>query len=631
MDPRFTRLYQDELSHLRELGGEFAQEHPKIAARLALDGMEVTDPYVERLLEGFAFMAARVHLKLDAELPQLTAQFLEALYPNFLAPVPSMMIAQMAVDPTNPNLTQGFTLPRGSSLHATQVRGQDTECEFRTTSALTLWPLVLTQVQYFSQAPDLALTRWPAARETQGGVRIRLRLGEGLSVQQLPIDRLRFFIAAPDDVAFRLHEVLHAAPLGTLVGPPSAPGQVPDHARAWRDASSLHALGFGDDEALLPQTLRSFSGHRLIQELAALPQHLLFFEVSDLRSRLRDVGGDEFEIVLLTGRGDPSLEALVDLNSLALNCVPAVNLFPKRLDRVVLGHGGWDFHVVPDRTRPMDYEVHSLTEVVGHGGKQTLRFEPLYHWQHDSRGGQEGWYTVRRQGRRPSDHQRQHGARVPSYLGDEVFVSLVDPGLGAYREPLQQLSVTAWVTNRDLPVLLPQGRAAGDRAWRLDSPGPVQVVRCLRGPTRPVSRRTTSALGWQLLAQLSREHVSLAEGDAAAHGNALQLRELLRLHGAPEDTSWARQADGILSLKATRSVRRLPFAGPLSFGSGVTFTLRVDEQAFHGASAFLLGSVVDAWLARHASINSFTQLSLESDQRGPLMRWPVRAGMGAQA
>jgi type VI secretion system protein ImpG len=123
MDPRLLRLYSDELTHLREVGAEFAQEFPRIASRLGLESMEVADPYVERLLEGFAFLTARVQLKLEAEQPRLIAHLLEAIYPNFLAPVPSMMIARLSVDPTDPNLTRGHTVPRGSTLGSELARG----------------------------------------------------------------------------------------------------------------------------------------------------------------------------------------------------------------------------------------------------------------------------------------------------------------------------------------------------------------------------------------------------------------------------------------------------------------------------------------------------------------------------
>lgn len=188
MDPRLLRLYTDELTHLREVGAEFAQEFPKIASRLGMEGMEVTDPYVERLLEGFAFLAARVQLKIESEQPRLIAHLLESTYPNFLAPVPSMMVARLGIDTADPNLVKGFSIPRGSTVLSELARGQDTHCEFRTAHEVTLWPVELTSVSYFSWAPDLAAARLPQMQGARGGLRIRLRCGGGLLFHQLAME-----------------------------------------------------------------------------------------------------------------------------------------------------------------------------------------------------------------------------------------------------------------------------------------------------------------------------------------------------------------------------------------------------------------------------------------------------------
>ncbi len=623
MDARLIRLYEDELAHLRDLGREFAKAHPR-AKHLGLEDMEVADPYVERLLEGFAFMSARVRLKLDAEQPRLVEQLLQALNPNFLAPVPSAMVMRLSVDTNDPNLTRGHVVARGSGVRSTLKRGLDTACEFRTAMAVTLWPLEITELRSFTHAPDLGLTRLPQARAAKGGLRIRLRAGGGLKLAQIKCERLVFYIAAENEVAFPLHELVLGQALGSLVVTAGAKPQ-PAQESQWRAAESIAPVGYAADQALLPESDRMFSGHRLLQEMAALPQRLLFFEVNDLAARLATVPGDECEIVLLFARGDATLEPLVNTSSLALFCTPAINLFPKRLDRVVLGTGSADFHVVPDRTRPMDYEVHSVEQVIGHGASGTdsaREFSPLYRSTHRSLPEGHGYFTVRRLPRRASERQRQQGARVPSYLGDEVYLSLVDGRHGPYRETLRQLSVQALVTNRDLPVLLPREGSGGDQAWQLDAAAPVARITCLRGPSRPVARRAEGDLGWQLVAQLTQNHLHPDDDPERA---AAALRATLRLYG-PNDEAWSRQTDGVRALRVSTVTRRLPFAGPLSFGSGVLLELELDDAAFQGASAFLLASVLERFFARHAAINSFTQLRLLSVQRGVIKTWPPRAG-----
>jgi type VI secretion system protein ImpG len=636
MDPGLLRRYNEELAHLREVGAEFAREFPKIAGRLTMDGVEVADPYVERLLEGFAFMAARIQLKIDSEYPRFVGHLLETVCPNFVAPVPSMAVVRLQPDLLDPGLTKGFTVPRGTALHSEAVRGQNTRCEFRTAHAVTLWPLEITAVQYFTHAPDLPFNRLPVGRQVRGGLRIRLR-SHGVALNQLPLASLAFYLSAADETALRLHELVTGRALGSwVVGATGPTGASADPRAQWRGAASVRALGFDDDEALLPETLRGFSGHRLLQEFAALPQRLLCFALEDLQSRLAQVNGHEAELVVLFGRADPTLEAVVDREALALFCTPAINLFRKRLDRITITPATWEHHVVPDRTRPMDFEVHALDSVTGHGSGALAQqtFLPLYAAFHTEEARHDAYYTVRREPRVWSERQRQQGPRT-AFVGTECFLSLVDAQQAPHAADLRQLSVTAWVTNRDLPVLLPgagqtavaSGGDAAGRAgrWTLEVPGPVQRVETLRGPTRPVQRLPRGNIGWSLVSLLSLDHLTIAGEDPRRAAAA--LRSLLLLFGNEADTGWRRWVEGLLSVEARAVTRRLPFAGPLTFGSGVAVTVEVDELAFQGGSAFLFGSVLERFFARHAAINSFTETTLRSTTRGELMRWPPRCGV----
>ena len=141
MDERLLAYYNAELRHLREMTGEFAREFPKIAARLALDreAKEVCpDPYVERLIEGFAFLAARVHLKMDSEFPRFTNTLLETVYPHYLSPVPSMGVVRFEPNLDDPGPENGFLLERSTALRANE---DETSCQFRTAHEVRLWPL----------------------------------------------------------------------------------------------------------------------------------------------------------------------------------------------------------------------------------------------------------------------------------------------------------------------------------------------------------------------------------------------------------------------------------------------------------------------------------------------------------
>lgn len=619
MDPRLLRYYNQELQHLREMGAEFAQQFPKIAGRLGIAGIEVSDPYVERLLEGAAFLAARVQLRLDAEFPRFTQRLQEIVYPNFLAPTPSMLVARFLPQLDDPNLARGVTLARGSALRGRPGRSDATACEFRTAHEVTLWPIELAEAAYFSFAPDLPLAALPLAAPVRGGLRLRLRTCAGLDFSQLALERLPLFLAGSDEIAYRLHELILGAGLGVLVAPAARP--LPWH--CWLDAAHIGPLGYDDGEALLPVSLRAFQGCRLLQEYFAFPQRFLCFELAGLGQAVRRHRGTELDLVVLFARGDPALEAAVDAASFALFCAPAVNLFPKRADRIHLAPECADYHVVPDRTRPMDYEIHDVTRVVGHGvgtGSEQ-EFAPLYAAFHTEGPQGRAYYSIERAPRLPSEQQKQEGFRS-SYVGSEVFLSLVDADEAPYRSDLRQLSVQALCTNRDLPLLMPLGGAGPD--FTLDAAAPVAAVRCLKGPSRPVAPAGAGGVAWRFISQLALNYLSLLDTDARQ--GAAALRQILALYAGPAESGGRKQLEALLSVGAAPVVRRLPGPGPLAYGRGVRIELEVDELGFEGASAFLFGSVLAQFFRRHASLNAFTETALRSSTRGPLMYWGARCG-----
>ena len=635
MDPRLLQYYNLELQHLREMGAEFAEQFPKIAARLGMNGLEVTDPYVERLIEGVGFLAARVHLKLDAEFPRFTQALLESVYPHYLAPTPSMLVAQFTPDPNEPNLASGFVVPRGSLMQGVTGADDLTACEFRTAQDVRLWPLEVISASYFSYAPDLPLNALPIAQRIKGGLRFRLRTTAGLKFSQTSVDRLTFYLAGRNDVANTLYELCLASPLGALVLPGSAqPGKAIARWHEFLPASSVQPIGYTDNEALLPVTLRSFQGYRLLQEYFAFPQRFRFFEVSGLSRAIKRVDGNELEMVLLLGRGDPTLEAVVDASNLALFCTPAINLLPKRADRIHVSDGAYEYHVVPDRTRPLDFEVYEVTEVVGYGvgadsERQFLPFYAAYSTDDDQH--RSAYFTTRREPRLVSATARRRGVRS-SYIGTEVFLSLVDSAQAPFSGDLRQLSIQTLCTNRDLVLQMPVGITRSDFA--LDAAAPVARIRVASGPSRPYAPLADGAVAWRAISHLSLNYLSLVDSTDAE--GAAALRDLLELYSATSDLSARKQIEGIRSVRVQPVVRRLPAAradrsgarapSMLTFGRGVEVAVEVDELSFEGGSAFLLGSVLNQYFSRYVSINSFTETVLRSLGRGEINRWVPQWG-----
>ena len=620
MDPRLLQYYNLELQHLRETGAEFAEQFPKVAARLGMHGLEVDDPYVERLLEGVGFLAARVQLKLDAQFPRFTQALLEIIYPHYLAPTPSMLIAQFNPDLNDPNLAGGVGVPRGAALSGLPGADDTTACEFRTAHDVTLWPIELASVSYFSFAPDLPLNTLSIASRIKGGVRIRLRATAGVTFAQTAVDRLCFYLSGRDDVANKLYELCLATGLGVLVL--AGKNQAREHTLL--PATAIQPVGFGDGEALLPVTLRSFQGYRLLQEYFAFPQRYRFFEVTGLAKALKRVNSSELELVILLGRGEPAFESVVDRSNLALYCTPALNLFSKRADRIHVNDGAHEYHVVPDRTRPLDFEVYSVTEVVGHGigTESEQQFLPFYSaYSSDEEHPRSAYFTTRREPRLVSAAAKRRGPRS-SYIGSEVFLALVDPAQAPFSGDLRQLSIHTLCTNRDAVLQMPKGSGSTDLS--LDVAAPVQSIRIVSGPSRPYAPLADGPVSWRAISHLSLNYLSLVQ--TTPEEGAAALRDLLELYAASADHSAQRQIEGIRSVRVGRIVRRLRASGPLAFGRGLEIVVSLDEMAFEGASAFLLGSVLDRYFARHVSINSFTETVLRSEHRGEINRWEHQWG-----
>jgi type VI secretion system protein ImpG len=617
MDPRVLGHYNRELQYLREMGGEFAREFPKIAGRLGLETLECSDPYVERLIESFAFLAARVQLKIDAEFPRFSQHLLQMVYPHTLAPTPSMAVLELQPNLSEGALADGFRVGRGAVLRSLAGRGAETACEYRTAHEVTLWPLELVGAEYTSFLADLGSLRLPG--KGKAALRLRLRAAAGLTMDRLALGHLPVFLRGSDEIAMRLYELLMAHTVA-LVARPAGPGQQKCHITA--DAS-VSPLGFDDEQALLPYGPRSFQGYRLLQEYFAFPSRYMFFDLCGLQEAVRRCTDPELEIVVVFDTQDPRLEKAVSPSQFALFCTPAVNLFPRRADRIHLGSSASEYHVVPDRTRPMDFEVHAVTEVVGYGTStdEKQEFLPFYATSDRSPAAGTAYYTVHRQPRVLSAKQRSQGARS-SYVGSEVFLALVDPDEAPFRSPLKQLAVAVTCTNRDLPLHLPLGQGASD--FSLETGAPVTAVRCVAGPTPPRPSYAHGDPTWRLISHLSLNYLSLT--DAADGGGASALRELLALYGDSGDAVIRRQIEGVRSVASQPVTRRLPLPGPAAFARGTEVTLTCDEAAFEGMGVFLLGAVLERFFSKYASINSFTETALQTVQRGEIARWPTRIG-----
>ena len=611
--------YERELVFLRQMGAEFAQKYPKIASRLLLENDRCEDPHVERLIEAFAFLAGRVHLKVDDEFPEITESFLNILYPHYLAPIPSMSIVQFT--PKEGTLTTGYPIPRGTGLYSRPIQG--TPCRFRTGYDTRLWPIEVLSASLESLDPVDTRGRWGEAV-----IKISLSCLNDTSLRTLrtgdtqePISRLRFYLNGEPQVVYPLYEMLfnHATRVEIRPGAPTPSRRTKKLALAKLSPivlpiTSISQVGFELNEGLLQYTARSFPGYRLLSEYFALPEKFLFFDLSGLDKAAQAGFETRFEIYVYLRDVTP-LRGLVDASTFRLGCTPVINLFHDVSEPIRLHGKQHEYHVLPDVRRQTAMEIYSIDSVVADDPRQgkTRKFEPFYSIHHFDSSGDDStfWYSSRRPSQRPEDP------------GTELFITLVDLGFNPHVPATNILTVHTTCTNRDLPGKLPFGGAEGD----LEAEGavPLSRVRCLTKPSPTMRPPLGRGTHWRLISHLSVNHLSLVE--TAADGSPEALQEILFLYDLLDSSATRKQIKGLKRLKSRPVVRQTGNRIGAGFVRGIETTIEFDEEQYVGSGLFLFACVLERFLGLYASVNSFNQLVAVTSQReGILKRWPPRAG-----
>ena len=626
MDPQLLNYYNEELTYMRESAGEFAKLHPKIAGRLGMHGVEVADPYVERLIEAFCLMSARTRIKLDAEFPKFTQRLLEVIYPNYVSPTPSISVAQLHPNIQEGDFSKGFSVSRDTAFYSKIPDGEETACQFRSTQDVTLWPIEIVSAKLAGTPPDIpSLDRYlPANLHVSASLRIRLRVSGELNFSDLKgLDKLPFYLKGDEQTASHLFELLHTSAVASVIGVPDRMSEKPHFVTK----NALSHEGLSPSQSVLPLAWNAWHGHNLLHEYFACPSRFYFFALNGLSEGLSRIQGKEAEIVVLLSQTSTALGGLVDKDQFALFCTPVINLFPHRTDRIEVTSGMSEFHLVPDKSRPLDFEVFSVSELMGQeaGSTESKIFRPMYQTLNQDEGNHGRYFSARREQRMSSDSSRKYGTRT-SYVGTEVFLSLVDQLEAPYSQNLRYLSVQALLTNRDLPRLVPRN---GHSDLTVVDSIPVRSIGLVRPPSAPKAPFAQGELAWRLIRQLGFNYLPLS--DMPQREGAQALRDMLRLFVNPEDSVSLKHISSLIGSEVKPVTRRLPGSGPLVYGRGMECHLTVDEEGFSGTSPYLFGLILEHYLARHVSINTFTQTKLESMQRGQIYMWPVRMGTRGSA
>lgn len=649
MNREFLDLYNRELQLLHEQAREFAEEYPGIAERLGGLITDRMDPMVAGLLEGAAFLAARVQLKLKHEFPEFTSNLLEQLLPHYLAPTPSTLLAKVVPTYGDTGLRDGLYIPRHSYLDATyRERDRQIACRYRLNSSITLWPFDITGAEYFMTPGALQALGVAVGPEVLAGLRLSLThrmagriedevpdaqalkqpqlLFAGCRATELPI-----YLVGSEADAVALYEQVFGDCVGVYLryldefGDPVVVRAPPD---------CLAQVGFGDDETLFPNDNRMFRGFDYLREYFMFPRKFLAFNITKLQQILPQLPAKSIDLLLAFDEVNTRLSAAVHEGMFALYVAPAINLFEKTTDRVPVKPNTYEYHVVPDRSRYLDYEPHRLLDVYAHfaGGNEKRPVSPLYSASLEQASNDGGLsYTVRRLPRRRTIEEKKYGASS-DYTGTDMFIALGEPAGIEDEGRVAELSIRALCSNRHLPEHLPVGDGGAD--FRLLDNITLDVL-CLAGPTQPrepvvtqlrsrSEKAHTGTVTWRLINMLSLNHLGLVERGAGKNGAA--LKEILSMFGDLADSATERKIRGIRSVDSRPVVRRVRQRGSGGAARGIEITVTVDEKAFEGSGAYLLGAVLDRFFAEYAALNHFTETVIRSTERGEIMRWPTRSG-----
>lgn len=599
IDAELLDYYQRELTWLRHAGAGFAARYPKVARRLELGPGECGDPHVERLLEGFALLAARLQRRLDDDYAQFSDALLEQLYPLALRPLPSCAVVRFEPDPAKGKLSAGFHLPRGTPLFVSvpgqerielpeELRGQT--LHWRTTDEVTLWPLRIAEVVLLGAEEAQAATGSAGVR---GALRLDLRCLDKDGWAALEIDSLRIHLTANPVAKAALFDLLGAHACGLVA---EAEGVEPQ-----RLEGLPQRVGFAAEQALLPEDERVHPGLRLLAEYFAFPDKFAFF---DLPLEGLRASGEQLYLYVLFDRPAPARLTL-QASDLALGCVPAINLFPRTSEPLRPDGTRSEYRLVADAHRENSVEIHSIRSLRASTPLGVVEVAPYHGTQH--RPGAFGLYW----------HARRVEGMTPNRRGSDLLLTLVDAGLQPLEEtPQYSLSAELLCTNRGLAEYLPAGTELA-----FERPGPVARASLLRAPSRQCQPALDGPSRWQLVSQLTLNHLSLVEGPQALDA----LREILALHDFSEDKLAARQLDGLVRLDCARVVDHVGSDAWRGWRNGLEVRVHLERQAFVGASAVLFGAVLAQFFSLYANANRFVRTVLvQSDQE--ICRWQPQAG-----
>ena len=578
----FNKYYQDELSFLREMGKEFAQAHPEAAQFLAEKG---SDPDVERLLEGFAFLTGRIRQKLDDEFPEVTHALMNLLLPHYLRPIPPVSLVEF--QPIRGMIRQSYQLSRGTEVASVPVDG--TSCRFRTCFDVNLFPLWI----------ESASLQTPVGGRPE--LRLRFAMDQGCALSLPEIPKLRLFLVGEPAESLYLWFCRH---LDKIRIRQSINGKTADEQVL--AARSVRPAGFEREESILPYPKTAFDGYRLLQEYFTFPEKFLSIELTGLDA-LKRVNAGGFEVDFVFSRSlDPSLK--VSQENVRLYCTPVVNLASMESEPVRMDHERTEYRVRPAGSNSQHFEIYAIDRASGwiQGTAEELEYLPFYSFRFgpSALGRQRVFY-----------HPRLRSAVVGD--GMDVYVSFVDADQQAVIPPTETVVFHLTCTNRVLAGKL----RVGDIQVATESSPEIARFRNLTRVAPGIRPPLGGDLHWRLVSHLALNSVSLT--GAAAFKDILELYNFQSLEGRQAGKANELRLESIVDVQSTPE--HCLFKGVPVHGMTTRIALRESHFSSEG-DMYLFAAVLNEFLSLYVSLNSFSRLIVKGVEKGETYEWAPRIG-----
>ncbi|WP_391529208.1 type VI secretion system baseplate subunit TssF [Photorhabdus akhurstii] len=592
---KILTYYNRELSYLRQYGAAFSQRFPKIAKRLGFAEGVSEDPHVERLVESFAFLTAKIHQRIDEDMPELSNAMLEVLAPQFLRQVPSVSLVQFQQDPLTSGVTGMMTVSRHTPLISQPVG--DVACRFRTVYPLEMLPLDLTHAELIPDPYDrdfiltLNFTLWPGA--------------------SFQAQHIRLYLHGAPVLTHCLYELLSAQvkQLECRLGE-----------RTFNlNSRDVQVVGFDPQDNLCADDPLINPVHHLFRDYFSFPEKFLFLDIPlpDAGLITSSLGELQYRFRLKDCVASRRIERMSDKVSnetFRLNCVPIINLFPHQAEPIIPLETEHEYLVQPDARRPQSMEIYTIDQVeIVSRQQEQLSSKPvpsLFGIEHTQSVEQFPlfWQATPRPSLRHND------------LGMNMFIGFSDSS-GEHLKPETDVVILSLTcTNRDIPRQLNNGHPDGDFESESALPG-VKILGLIR-PRLPVRPQPNSALNWRLVSQLNLNQMLLSGPQGVQC-----LKETLELYNLLGDPAISRLIAQLQQVAIAPVSARLNPADPYSLARGLEVTLTFQAQAGEFVDFYLFCSLLERFIAMYAPINSFTQTVTQLETvNNSTRRWPRRSG-----